>query len=112
MKTLERLVVIALLGFASVANAQINMPNPQAPGASMQTAVRIVATSDLMVDRTIKRWLRTHYPDWDAEPHDIQEFGMERYAVVYITSPNNPGRRVYFRLQRTQNEDDGSGFPL
>ena len=24
---------------------------------------------------------------------------MERYAVVYITSSNNPGRRVYFRVQ-------------
>jgi hypothetical protein len=111
MKTIESLVVITLLGFASVASAQINMPDPQAPGSSMMNAVRLVATNDLMVDRFIKRWLRTHYPGWDAEPHEFQEMGPERYAVVYITSPNNPGRRVYFRVQKNQMEDDGSPFP-
>ncbi|HEU4778843.1 MAG TPA: hypothetical protein VFS58_03085 [Steroidobacteraceae bacterium] len=111
MKTLERLVIITLLGYASVAGAQISMPNPQSPGASMQSAVRIVATSDLMVDRTIKRWLKTHYPGWDAEPHEFQELGTDRFAVVYITSPDNPGRRVYFRVQKTQNDEDSSGFP-
>jgi hypothetical protein len=77
----------------------------------MMNAVRLVATNDLMVDRFIKRWLRTHYPGWDAEPHEFQEMGPERYAVVYITSPNNPGRRVYFRVQKNQMEDDGSPFP-
>jgi hypothetical protein len=39
------------------------------------------------------------------------EMGPERYAVVYITSPNNPGRRVYFRVQKHQNEDDTMGIP-
>jgi hypothetical protein len=111
MKTIESLVVITLLGFASVASAQINLPDPQQPGSSMMNPVRIVATNDLMVDRFIKRWLRTHYPGWDAEPHEFQELGPERYAVVYITSPNNPGRRVYFRVQKNQNEDDSSPFP-
>ena len=112
MKTLQLLVVVTLLGFAPDAFAQINMPNPTAPGASMESAVRIVAPSDIMVDRFIARWLRTHYPGWDADPHEIREFANERYAVVYITSPNNPGRRVYFRLQKTQNEDDSYPFPL
>ncbi|HEY6123914.1 MAG TPA: hypothetical protein VIV63_04625 [Steroidobacteraceae bacterium] len=111
MKTLERLFVIALLGFAPLAVAQINMPNPNQPGASMESAVRVVVTSDLMVDRFIERWLRTHYPGWDADPHEFMEVGPERFAVVYITSPNNPGRRVYFRVQKHQNEDDGMGMP-
>ncbi len=69
---------------------------------SPDSAVRIVATSELMVDRSIKRWLRQHYPGWDAEPHEITEIGMDRYAVVYISSPNNPSRRVYFRIAKNQ----------
>ena len=40
------------------------------------------------------------------------EIGFERYAVVYITSPNNPGRRVYFRVMKNQNEDEGGFHPL
>ena len=64
MNKFERLVVITLLGFASVAGAQINMPSPGAPGTSPETAVRLVSTSDLMVDRQIKRWLKAHYPGW------------------------------------------------
>jgi len=37
---------------------------------------------------------------------------MDRYAVVYITSANNPGRRVYFKLNKTVNDDDdNNGFP-
>ena len=39
-----------------------------------------------------------HYPGWDAEPHEFMDIGMERYAVVYITSANNPARRIYFRV--------------
>ncbi len=77
----------------------------------MQSAVRIVATNEVMVDRFIQRWLRTHYPGWDADPHEFTEVGPERYAVVYITSPNNPGRRIYFRVQKHQNEDDTMGMP-
>jgi len=115
MKTLNSLVAITLLGAASVCGAQINIPNPQLPGGSYESAVRLVVTNETMLDRQIKRWLRTHYPGWDADPHEFQQLGNERYAVVYITSANNPGRRVYFRVQRHQNEDTmdpGSGFPL
>ena len=114
MKTLSSLVAIALLGAASVAGAQVNIPNPQLPGASYQSAVRLVVTNEVMLDREIHRWLRTHYPGWDADPHEFQDIGTERYAVVYITSPNNPGRRVYFRVQKHQDEetDERSGFPL
>jgi hypothetical protein len=111
MKALQSLIFCAL--FTGVAGAQINMPTPGQPGSSPDSAVRIVATSDLMVDRFIKRWLRTHYPGWDADPHEFMEIGMERYAVVYITSPNNPGRRVYFRVKSRMNDpDDDGGFPL
>ncbi|MND01005.1 hypothetical protein D3C83_198160 [compost metagenome] len=68
----------------------------------------------MMLDRQIKRWLRTHYPGWDADPHEFQDLGNERYAVVYIKSANNPARRVYFRVQKHQNEDmdTGSSFPF
>jgi hypothetical protein len=111
MKSIERLVVITLLGFAPDAFAQVNLPNPTAPGGSPESAVRLVMTSDLMVDRQISRWLRTHYPGWNADPHEFMEIGMERYAVVYITSPNNPGRRVYFRVMKNQNDDDRSAIP-
>ncbi len=110
MKTLERLVVITLLGFAPIAGAQINMPNLAQPGSSPENAVRLVSTSDLMVDRQISRWLKTHYPGWDADPHEFMELGEERYAVVFITSKDNPGRRVFFRVLKHQNEED-SGFP-
>ena len=115
MKTLRNaLVLVTLLGAGGAAYAQINMPNPGAPGGSPDTAVRIIATSDLMVDRYIKRWLRTHYPGWDADPHEYMEIGMERYAVVYITSSNNPGRRVYFRVKSSMSEtdDDRGPFPM
>jgi hypothetical protein len=111
MNTLQRFVAITLLGFATIAGAQINMPDPSSPGSSPESAVRVVATSDLMVDRFIARWLRTHYPGWNSEPHEFVEIGFERYAVVYITSPDNPGRRVYFRVMKHQNEDDTAGFP-
>lgn len=112
MKTIKLLVAATLLGIASVAGAQINMPNPGAPGGSYDTAIRLVATNDMMIDRQIQRWLRSHYPGWDAEPHEFQELGNERYAVVYITSANNPGRRVYFRVQRSQAEGNDDAFPL
>ena len=111
MNTLKSLVAVTLLGLAPGAFAQINIPNPQAPGNSPESAVRLVATSDLMVDRFISRWLHTHYPGWNADPHEFTEIGFERYAVVYITSPNNPGRRIYFRVMKNQNEDDNPGFP-
>jgi len=110
MKALRSLLVVTLLGAASVAGAQVNLPDPTLPGGSMDSAVRIVAPNELMIDRFIKRWLRTHYPGWDADPYEIKEFGEERYAVVYITSSNNSGRRVYFKLNKTQNDDDDDPF--
>ena len=114
MKTLNILVAITLLAAASAASAQVNIPNPQLPGGSFDSAVRLVVTNDMMLDRQIQRWLRTHYPGWDADPHEFQDLGNERYAIVYIKSANNPGRRVYFRVQKHQNEDmdTGAGFPL
>ena len=109
-----RAVIITLLGAAGIASAQVNMPPPDLPGGSPDYAVRIVATNDLMVDRFVQRWIRTHYPGWDADPIEYQEIGPERYAVVYITSANNPGRRVYFRIQSRQGDpnDDGAPFPM
>jgi hypothetical protein len=111
MKTIQRFLAIALLGAASVVSAQINMPNPTVPGGSYNTAVRVLAVNDLMVDRYIERWIRTHYPGWNAEPHEYQELGSERYAIVYITSASAPGQRVYFRVMRTPTEDNSGGFP-
>ena len=111
MNTLQRFAVITLLGFAPDAFAQLNMPNPAAPGGSPESAVRLVATNDIMVDRFISRWIRTHYPGWNADPHEFMEIGMERYAVVYITAPDNPGRRIYFRVMKHQMEDDQPGMP-
>jgi aspartate/methionine/tyrosine aminotransferase len=114
MKILNSLIAITLLGATSVAGAQVNIPNPQMPGGSYESAVRLIVTNDVMLDRQIARWLHVHYPGWDADPHEFQNLGEERYAIVYITSPNNPGRRVYFRLQRSQAEgnDDPGSFPL
>jgi hypothetical protein len=116
MKTPRSTVLATLLGLAlaGVAAAQINMPAPGSPGSSPDSAVRVIATSDLMVDRYITRWLRTHYPDWHADPIDYQEIGTDRYAVVYITASNNAGRRVYFRVQSRLNDpmDDGAPFPF
>jgi hypothetical protein len=115
MKSIRRLAAVMLLGLATIAGAQINMPDPNAPGASMTTAVRIVASSDLMIDRFINRWLRKHYPGWQADPHELQQFGDERYAVVYITHPENPARRVYFRVVASHadpNDDGATSFPF
>src|SRR3954464_10820974 len=105
--------VVTLLGTATLGFAQINLPSPDLPGSSPGQAVRIVAANDLMVDRMVQRWIRTHYPGWDADPIEYQEIGPDRYAVVYITSANNPGRRVYFRIQSRMNAptDDGAAFP-
>jgi hypothetical protein len=113
MRHIRRLAAITLLGVAAIAGAQINMPNPNTPGGSFNTAVRIVATSDLMIDRFINRWIRTHYPGWSADPHEFTAMGDERYAVVYITHPDNPGRRVYFRVVESHADPDASSpFPL
>jgi hypothetical protein len=113
MKTMLRFAALTLLGL-SAAGAQIEMPNPSAPGASRDSAVRLVVTSDLMVDRQISRWLRTHYPGWDADPHQFEDMGDERYAVVYITHKDHPSRRVYFRILRSHADPDnqGAGFPF
>ena len=111
MKVVSGLVVFVLLG--ATAAAQVHMPNPNLPGGSMNTAVRLIGTSDLMIERQIRRWLRTHYPDWTADPHEFTSIGDERYAVVYITHPDNPGRRVYFRIVRSPADpDDSSPFPF
>lgn len=115
MKTIRTAIVVGtLLGVSAVGSAQINMPAPDTPGSSPNTAVRIMAANDLMVDRFIQRWLRTHYPGWDADPVEYQEIGPERYAVVFISNSNNPSRRVYFRVVSRPNDptDDRSPFPL
>ena len=114
MKFASRLTVVTLLGIGA-AQAQITMPNPSAPGGSMDSAVRLVTTNDIMLERMISRWLRTHYPGWDADQHEFQEFGDERYAVVYITHKDHPGRRVYFRILKSHADPDAnenSGFPF
>jgi hypothetical protein len=109
-----RAVIVSLLGAAGIASAQVNLPSPDLPGSSPANAVRLVATNDLMIDRSVQRWIRTHYPGWDSDPVEYQEIGPERYAVVYITSANNPGRRVYFRIQSRVGDpnDDGAPFPM
>ena len=112
MNKFTHLVAITLLGVSSAAMAQVNAPDPSAPGMSPGTAVKIHSTSDLTVDRVIRSWLRSHYPGWQAEPHEFTDIGFEHYAVVYITSPNAPGRRVYFRLLGSPNEEQtGAGYP-
>jgi len=111
MKTVVSLVAVTLLGVAPIAAAQINMPNPQQPGMSPGNAVRLVVPSDLMVDHAIKRWLRKYYPGWDADPHEIQEIGMDRFAVVRINTKDHPSRRVYFKLARHESEDNDDNLP-
>jgi len=111
MKMLTSLVAATLLGVASVAGAQVNMPTPGQAGSSPGNAVRLVVVSEMMIDRAITRWLRAHYPGWNADPHELMQIGTDRYAVVYITSPNNPGRRVYFRVVDGSHPDDDDGFP-
>ena len=114
MKAFRRFLTIVLLGASAMASAQISMPNPGAPGGSFDTAVRLVVTIDLMVDRQIQRWLRTHYKGWDSDPHEFQQMGDERYAVVYISHKDHPSRRVYFRLLQNHADPDnqGAAFPF
>jgi hypothetical protein len=115
MRMLKKtLILCTLLGAGGLAQAQVNLPDPTLPGASHNSAVRIVATSEIMIDRSIRRWLRAHYPGWQADPYEIQEMGPERYAVVNITAPNNPGRRIYFRLISSQADPEAhdSSFPF
>jgi hypothetical protein len=114
MKVVRRLAFVTLLGITSMAGAQIDLPDPTLPGGSMNTAVRIVATSDLMIDRSITRWLRKNYSGWDADPHEFTEAGGERYAVVYIKHPEHSSRRVYFRIVRSHADPDdgGTSFPF
>jgi hypothetical protein len=113
MKFISRVVIATLLGLG-IAQAQLSVPNPSAPGGSFDSAVRLVSTSDLMVDRQISRWLRAHYPGWDADPHQFQNFGDERYAIVYITHREHPPRRVYFRILQSQADPDNQSadFPF
>jgi hypothetical protein len=108
MKSLRNtLALCGLLGIAGMTIAQVKMPDPTIPGGSPATAVRLVAPSELMIDRQIRRWLRTHYPGWSADHHEIQEMGVERYAVVRITADNQPMRRVYFRLISSPSDPEG-----
>jgi hypothetical protein len=111
MKTIHVAIIAGLL-ISAAATAQINLPDPSAPGSTPDNAVRIVG-SELMADRFISRWLRTHYPGWSADPIEYTDIGFQRYAVVHIRSENNPSRRVYFRVVKQQNDpsDDGLGFP-
>jgi hypothetical protein len=112
MKIFRHALVITALLVTGAAIAQVNIPNPQQAGNSMESAVRVIATNDFMVDRFIKRWIRTHYPNWNAEPHEYMQFADERYAVVYITSPESPGRRIYFRVQSRPGDDiESDPFP-
>jgi hypothetical protein len=112
MKTIHVAIVAGLL-ITGAASAQISMPDPGLPGSSPDTAVRIVVGNELMADRVITRWLRTHYPGWTADPVEFTDIGFERYAVVQIRADNHPNRRVYFRIQNPQNprDDDGPSFP-
>jgi hypothetical protein len=114
MKLIRTAIIAGTLLGAGVAHAQVNMPDPGLPGSSPANAVRVVAPSEIMADRYINRWIRTHYPGWNADPIEFTEIGFERYAVVRITSANNPSRRVYFRIQGRQNDptDDGAPFPM
>lgn len=112
MKSINRFLVITLLGVSGAAFAQIELPNPGTPGGSFDSAVRLVVTSELMLDRQISRWLRTHYPGWDADPHEFQQMGDERYAVVYISHKDHPSRRVYFRILQSQADPDAQGQAL
>lgn len=111
MKTI-RVAIVAGLLITATASAQVNLPQPGLPGSSPDTAVRIVG-SEIMADRFISRWIRTHYPGWSADPVEFTEIGFQRYAVVRIRSDNNPTRRVYFRIQKQMNDptDDGPSFP-
>ena len=111
MKTIHVAIVAGLL-FSATASAQVNLPQPGAPGSTPDTAVRIVG-SEIMADRFISRRLRTHYPGWSADPIEYTEIGFQRYAVVTIRAENNPSRRVYFRIQKQLNDptDDGPSFP-
>lgn len=112
MKSFTSFAAAILLGASALAVAQVNLPNPQSPGMSPDSAVELLAPSDIMVDRYIKRWLQMHYPGWTAEPHQFMEIGSERYAVVYISSANATSRRIYFRVKKNPMEDDSSPFPL
>lgn len=113
MKVISRIAAVTLLGLG-IAQAQISIPNPTDPGASYETAVRLVSTSDLMLERQIERWLRTHYKGWEADPHQFQQMGDERYAIVYISHKDHPSRRVYFRILKSHSDPDNqsSTFPF
>lgn len=113
MKIISHIAAVTLLG-AGIAQAQISIPDPTAPGASYETAVRMVSTSDIMLEGRINRWLRKHYPGWDADPLEFQEVGNERYAVVYITHQEHASRRVYFRVLQSHADPDAQdpAFPF
>jgi hypothetical protein len=113
MKSLVSFSAVILLGLSGLmpAQAQINMPNPMSPGMSPSSAVRLVANNDIMVEHFIHRWLQSHYPDWTAEPYEYSQIGPDRYAVVYISTANEPSRKVYFRVQQHPMDDGESPWP-
>ncbi len=91
------LVVLLLVLFgATSAPAQINMPPPGSPGSSPDTAIRLNATSELMVDSMIRRWMRANYRGWSYSSPEMMEVGDRRYAVVTASSAGQGSRRVYF----------------
>jgi hypothetical protein len=112
MNKIASLLAASLWVAASAAFAQINLPNPQLPGSTPHNPVRLVSTSDLMVDSAVRRWLNQHYPGWTADALEFREIGFARFAVVNISAPNQADRQVYFKLATQQNDDDAQdGFP-
>jgi len=100
--------------FVSSGSVRVDGQNPLENDAVLGRMM-FVKESQVYPDIKVKRALEAaswFYPGWDAEPHEITEIGMERFAVVYISTANQPSRRVYFRIAKSQ-IDDGmdSGFP-
>lgn len=112
MKTIKSgLILCTLLGAMHV-HAQVNLPTPGQPGSTPNNAVKIISTSELMVDRDIERWLRRNCKGCSWTRPEYQEIGDTRYAVVDVTSQNDQQRRMYFRISSRQIDqgDDDFGF--
>ena len=112
MKTTARLLAVALLGVTSFAVAQINMPNPRRPGPRRKQTPYGSPT------RPTSWWIApsgagsiSTIPVGMPSRTEFMNIGPDRYAVVYITSANNAGRRVYFRVSSGMDNDDGAMSP-
>jgi hypothetical protein len=84
-------------------------------GTTPETAVRIRTYSDTELNRTMKRWLKTNYPEYKVLDQEVtEERGGFVYNVVSIAGPGQSTKRIFFDITmfaKRVNDPNSSRLP-